>query len=748
MKNWIFKSAAGCLLAIFVIGCRKSTWDEFYAKPDNLAKPIYTVLKERGNFTNILAAIDKADYTRTLDAAGYWTFFAPDDDAFKAYLAEKGVSSVSQLSAEECRNIVTYSLTYYAYKKDRIDDYQAATGWIADQAFRRRTANYKGVYDETSFIGVKMKAVGSNRNNNGSAFYVVNDNNYKYIPYFTEGFMKAKGLGASDYNYFYPNTVYTGFNVVNAQVKESDINAENGVIHVVDKVIAALPSIEDYLSQNAQYSLFNSLFQKYMVTYALNPTMTRNYNVMTGSSDQVFTKVYNAALAYSLNNESYITPPPSNEAQQGSFSIFAPKNDVLQAYIDTVLLKHYNSLDDMQPSIIWDFLNAHMWQAAVWPSQFKTTLNFVGEEARFDPAINITDKKFLSNGTFYGTNKVQDANIFTSVYGKAYLNPEYSMMVSLLNLELRSNISNIYNNYTIFMISNKMFNDAGYTVDETVSVNLPDQWRFTPPPGSTAAAAVGSSARVRLQRILNLHVIPNKVLASLSGSDIAMSYGGEFVKYNNNSLVAAGNIDSLRLPAIVSNSENAKNGKVYYANRILEFSEETVGQDMERLGVPSTSPYNSFWRYLSNSTALWNNTTKLITGVANGSFYTIFIPDNAAILKAVNDGLLPGTGTAPNKTPNFNPTSELERQQVVRFIQYHILDRRNIGTDGVESGAIPTLLKNNLGENTSIFINNSPGKLSLTDMNGRTANTVLANSNYLANRATIHLIDNYLQFIY
>src|SRR5690606_12355360 len=331
------------------------TWDEFYSKPDNLAKPIYTVLKEKGNFTHLLAAIDKADYTRTLDAAGYWTFFAPDDDAFKAWFTEKGISSIDQLSVEECRDIVTYSLVYYAYNKERIDDYQATTGWIADQAFRRRTANYKGVYDETSYTGTTMKAIGSNRNNNGTTFYVANDNNYKYIPYFVADFMLGKGLAASDYNYFYPNTPYTGFNVVNATVKEADIPAENGIIHVVDKVISALPTIEEQLQDDSKYSVFNSLYQKYMVSYVLNPTMTRTYQVMTGASDQVYTKVYHASLAYSLNNEGFLQAP-NNDGQQGCYSIFAPKNDVLQAYIDTVLLEHYNSLDDMPPSIIYDFL--------------------------------------------------------------------------------------------------------------------------------------------------------------------------------------------------------------------------------------------------------------------------------------------------------------------------------------------------------------------------------------------------------
>ena len=663
MKKRCFNCVALCLLVILFTACKKSTWNEFYDRPDNLAKPIYSVLKEKGNFTHLLAAIDKAGYKNTLDAAGYWTFFAPDDAAFQSYFSEKGISGVDELSAQECRDIVTYSLVYYAYKKERIADYQASSGWVKDQAFRRRTAYYKGVYDDTDFKGTKRKAIASNRNNNGSTFYADNDNNYKYIPYFVDNFMSGKSLTAADYQYFYPNSTYTGFNVAEATVKEADIIAENGVIHVIDKVISALPSIEDYLKDHSDYSLFNSLYQKYLVTYALNPLMTRNYQVLAGGNDQVYTKIYNQSLAFSLNNENFLLPP-SNDGQQGCYSIFAPTNNVLQAYIDTVLLEHYTSLDQMPPSIIYDFLNAHMWQTPAWPSRFKTSINFVGEEARFNPATNIIDKKMLSNGIFYGTNKVQDANIFSSVYGKAYLDPEYSMMVTLLNLELRTSISNIYNNYTVFMISNKMFNDAGYFVDQSISTDVKDQWRFIPPPGSNIPASTGSTTRARLQRILNLHVVPNKVLENLNSSGIAMTYGGEYLRYINNTAYTAGNQD-LNNVAAVGSFKDAKNGRVYYADRIMEFSEETVGQDIERLGTLANSQFNYFWQYLSKSTALWNNTTKLIAGVANGSFYTVLIPGNDAIKKAVNDGFLPGTGTAPNKVPNFNPSSELEKQQVV-----------------------------------------------------------------------------------
>ncbi|MFT4061239.1 MAG: fasciclin domain-containing protein [Edaphocola sp.] len=733
-------------LLICAVGCRKKSWDNFYGVPDDLAEPIYTVLKEKGNFTHLLAAMEKAGYDSTLNAAGYWTLFAPDDEAFEAYFAEKGITGVSAMTEEQCRKIVTYCLVYYAYKKERLGDYQSTTGWLSNMAFRRRTANYTGVYTDVDKDGASKLTIASNRNNNGTTYYVDKDNNYKYLTYFVDQFFTAAGLSATDYNYFFPNTTYTGFNVLDATVTEQDINAGNGVIHVIDKVIEALPSIDDYLRENSQYSLFYSLYLKYMVSYVANATVTKTYQTRNGGSDQVYTKVYNSLLAYSLGNENFLSPG-TNDAQQGCYTIFAPTNDVLQAYIDTVLLEHYSSLDDMDPAIIAAFLNAHMWQTPVWPSQFATTYNYVGEDARFDPESNVTEKKILSNGMLYGTNKVQDANVFASVYGKAYLDPDYSMMLSLLNMELKSSISNIYTDYTVFMISNQMFNDAGFTVDATVSNDADDQWRFTPPAGSTASASTGSTARARLLRILNLHVIPNKVLDDLSGSGVAMSYGGEYVRYENNTVYTAGNVDKSEVANVLS-YKGAKNGRVYYIDKILEFSEQTVGQDLQVLGASTTSEFNYFWQYLSNSSDLWTSSTKAITGVSSGTFYTVLVPNNAAILDAVNDGILPGTGTAPNMVPNFTPTTELEKAQVVRFVQYHILDKVTIGTDGEVSGSYPTVLTDNLGDATRIFVTNSVGSIDFTDMNSRHAATILSSSNYLSNRAVIHLLDNYLQYVY
>ncbi|HEY1199514.1 MAG TPA: hypothetical protein VGE79_00970, partial [Niastella sp.] len=598
--------------------------------------------------------------------------------------------------------------------------------------FRRRTAYYTGVYDGADTTGKALKLIASNRNNNGTTFYVDADNNNKNIPYFVNNFMTAKGLTAADYNYFYPTSTYTGFNVVDAAVVEKDIAAENGIIHTVNKVITALPSIDQYLAGKPEYSEFRALFDKFLIQYTLNTTATTNYNNVHGSQASIYTKVFSSTLAYSPNNENFLKNQ-DNDGQWNSYTMFVPNNTAMENYRKNVLLEHYSSINDLPLNIISDFINAHMFQTAVWPSQFGTTYNFQGEEARFDPATDVVDKKVLSNGMFYGTNKVQEANVFSSVYGKAYLDPEYSMMTSLLNQELKYIISNVKQKYTLFLVSNKALIAAGYK-DSLVDNNPNYQWRYTPPGGG--ATITGSSVLVRLLRVLNLHVVPATDVTSTAGSGVLGTYGSEFIRYNGQTVYAAGNGDEGNV-ANVKTSKTTKNGTVHYIDRILNFSELPVSKHLEKLATAPSSQYFNFWQYFKSWPG-YTASTGDILNVSSGVFYTFLIPDNNAINKAVADGLLPA---------NTNPSDPAEKFKIEKFIYYHILNKKSVATNGMDGGSYETLFKTNAGDATKVFVNNNTvNNMILTDMNNRTANVILGNSNNLSNRCVFHLIDNYLKY--
>ncbi len=721
-------------IGIFLSSCSNKEWDAIYERPEGLEQPIYQQLQQKGRFKTLLSVIDKSGYQHTLSSAGYWTFFAPNDDAFQKYF-QKNNLTLTAIDSTKAREIIQYLLVYNAFAKDRLDDYQAPNGWIPSKAFRRRTAYYTGFYNDVTVDGTTLKAIASNRN---YTQYNSADNNNKHISYFTSEYFADKNLAASDYTYFFPDVAYAGFNVMDSKVLEKDIVAENGVIHEIDNVLTPPLSMDQYLRTKPEYSEFRKLFEKYIVNFVPNADATSKYQILTGKSDQVFVKLYSKQLlSFSPNSENYLKLA-DNDAQQDCWSMFVPTNDVLLPYIKNVLLENYPSLDNVPPQVVADFLNAHMWTSAVWPSKFKSSYNSFAEEARFDPATNVIDKKILSNGMFFGTNKVQEANVFATVFGKAYLDPKYSIMTRLLNLDLRPVVLNPKLKYTMFMMSDASLAAAGYDYD--IAKN---EWGYTPP--GTTARTTGDANKNRLLRIIATSIVstPNNELDNLAGAGIIDAFNGEYIKFDKNTVYTAG---TQAKPLKILGSKTAQNGKVYYTDGILNFTEVNIGKDIETLGTATTSPFNYFWQYLKNSPLAYNPTTFEIIGTAAGTFYTIFIPDNAAIQAAVNAGILPGTGTGAVKTPNFNPTTSPDRLKVSNFIYYHILNKRTVIPDGKESGAMETMQKDAKGDAVSLTIINKAGDMQITDLLNRKAKVNISKSNNLSNRTVIHLIDNYLQY--
>jgi uncharacterized surface protein with fasciclin (FAS1) repeats len=733
LKNFICLA----LVMVTITGCRKQAFDDFYGRPATLAVPIYQQLQSKGNFKQLLACIDKAGYKTTLSGAGYYTMFAPNDAAFQKFLTARSLTSVDQLDSTTCNMIVTYALVYNAFGTNHLSDYQSNNGWVINSAFKRRTANYTGYYDDTTFSGVKLKALGSNRNPG----YVLGDNNNKYITYFTKNYMTAKGLTAADYNFFYPNSTYTGFNVGPASVVTPDIVAENGFIHEVDMVSLPYPSLDQYLTTHAQYSEFKKLLDKYLVSFVLNPDASNKYKLLTGKATDVYIKQFNGGLVFSPNNENYVKLQ-DNDGQADGYTMIIPTNDAVTTYVNTVLLEKYTSLDMVPQQVIIDFINAHLYGSTVWPSRFANATNAQGE-APLMTTSNIIDKSVCSNGFFYGSNKVQEANVFRTVYGRAYLDPTYLLMTRALDQNYRYVLTIPTIKYTVLMMTDQAIKARGF--DYSVAQSA---WTYTAP--GTTSTTVGNVARDMLQRILAQHIIktPNGELDNISGSGIIETLNGEYIKYSAGTFSSAGTIDS----NYVVNAPSFKtsfNGRVYYANNLLINSVTTLGNYIKKLGTtPSTtaSQFGNYYQYLSNAT-IFNPTTGDITGVLLGNFHTAFIPNNAAILQAVKDGVLPGTVVGSVVTPNYNPTLFIEKMMVNNFILYHLMVKNTVVPGDGKSGTYETLFKNALGDPGFLTVTNTNAStMTVKDNNGRVSNVVVSSSNNLADRCVIHLIDNYFKY--
>jgi uncharacterized surface protein with fasciclin (FAS1) repeats len=737
--NKILRISPGfILLLLFLTGCVKKEFKDYYARPDNLAQPIYQQLTARKNFTSLLACVDKANYKEILSRAGYWTFFAPNDAAFQNYFTEKGISSVADIDSATARKIVTYSLVYNAFRIDQLSNYQSSTGVIPNQAFKRKTVYYDFVQTET---GSGRKIVASNRN--GS--YISGDNNNKSIPYFIDSYMDAKGLSASDYNFLYPGTTYTGVNVEDATILSSDIVAENGIIHEIDKVLLPLPSIEQYVASNPDYSEFNILLNK-MASYVANADLTHRYHVLTGSTDSVYVKMYRNTLGFSPNNENYING--GTDSQIGGYTLVVPKNQEVIDYT-RYLLKYFGTFEAAPAEVLTDFINSHMWTSQVWPSRLSNSSNSQGEIPTFSTGA-IVDTKLLSNGIVYGTNKVQEANVFRTIYSVPYLDPRYTLMIRGLNAELKYSIINAQVKYTMFMMSNASIQAAHY--DWSTQRN---SWAYS----STAPYTTWdytTNARDRFYRILQTSVTqPTIDLADLSGKGIVEMYNGEYIKYSNDTVWASGNIDAGNC-LVKDSSKTLINGTVYYMHEyvpatklstggLLTFTENQIGYHINALAAKDPASFGSFRSYLINS-SIWTAATLTITGTVAGGFYTVFIPTNDAIIDAVKQGLLPGNTTTG--VPNFTPTVAADKDKVVRFLTYHILNKNTVATDGVKNGAFATLLPDSNTDPTFITVINQVDNMELRDAFNNSAMVILSKSNNLSNRTLIHSINKVLQYNY
>lgn len=776
------------LLVLFAFSsCQKKAMDDFYGRPETLAPPIYQVLQSRGNFTNLLACIDKSDYSSILKSQGYWTLFAPNDAAFTAFFADpaniaKGITNISQIDVATANKIVSYSLVYNAAKTDHIADYQASTGYQTNQAFKRRTAYHANTDTVTinaatvpalqpQLLNQKIYVVDIN-NNFGT--YFTGEFNNKYIPYFTGspnpnflsgGYFGRLGLtAAKDYNSFYPNSLYTGFNVVDGSVVNADISCENGVIHEINTVVTPLPNLDKYLAGNPLYSHFKKLYDQFMVQYVPNTNFTTLNQIQTGSSVPVYVKSY-PSLGFNINNESYQTP--GTASQTASYGLLAPDNTTFDKYVNEVLLEHFPSVDKLPINVVTDFLSSHMFASAVplWPSLYKVTSNVLGEPDRVDISPNspfVFDRKVCSNGFFYGTTKINEPNAFSTVYGRVYLDPNYSMMKTILDVTgMKNNLILPGFNYTVILLSDKQLTAAGFSYNTSTN-----SFSYVAPPGGYTT---NLTAQQLLSRIVAMGIFrtDNGELNNVSGSGIyeTAGLGGnapEYVKFSNNQFFAVGNVEAnSTVPVKVSTAtpnpspKQTTNGITYYTSDTSPLLLPTsatplnaaIGQALAKYGTNPTDPYYMFFQYLKNNTALYSG--GVISGVDASVPFTVLVPTNAAIQDAINNGWLPGNGTGAVKTPLFTPTATADISLVTNFMKYHFIKGFTVVPDGKKSGpAFSTLLFNSNGDQVNLNITNTGlNNMKVIDGNGRTANVANQSTSTLANYAVIQTIDTYLQYI-
>ncbi len=247
--------------SFFLTSCDKEEDDDMNNMPEE--KSIAAIASDDPQFSILVDALVKADLVSTLDGTGSFTVFAPTNAAFNELFNALGVNGVEDLSKEALTPILLYHVVGAEAKSSDL-----ATGYI--ETLSDDTEDGKGI--------VVFVEVGSN--------VMINSN---------------------------------------VTVTTADVDASNGVIHVVDKVILP-PTVVDIAIQNPGFSI-------------------------------LVEAVVKAGLVDAL-----MAPGP--------FTVFAPTN---QAFEDLFAALEISGIDDLSADDLTPILLYHVVEGNIMASEVTTT---------------------------------------------------------------------------------------------------------------------------------------------------------------------------------------------------------------------------------------------------------------------------------------------------------------------------------------------------------------------------------------
>lgn len=283
---------------------------------DPVALDIVETAQSDDRFDTLVAAVTAADLVGTLQGDGPFTVFAPTDDAFAAYLTENDLTADELLASDQLANILTYHV-------------------------------YAGEVLASSAISI----AGSDSN---------------IVDMVNEGKL-ALSLSGDD---LYANL---------SQVIVTDVQASNGVIHAIDKVLT--PQADSTLSDT-------------------NSTIAELVNALAGADPAEFTTLLSAldstGLDAALNGE-------------GPFTVFAPTDAAFEALgIDLSTLTTQQLTDILKQHVIngiaIDSVTAFAANGSdvqtLNPSE-KVSVAIVGGELTIEGAKVVTSDVKASNGVIH-----------------------------------------------------------------------------------------------------------------------------------------------------------------------------------------------------------------------------------------------------------------------------------------------------------------------------------------------------------
>ncbi len=715
MKKGIIPLVAAFLILLFT-GCEKLFEDkhqERFEDPPWLDGSILKTLKEdTTGFDIFLALMDRAGYTDKMER-GIYTLFVADDESYREYFNSIGIDSVGQLSNNDARQLFELNLINSPRSEHQlIYDYifgawQGPGSEYGALIFRIRTPSRTPPQKDSARYDPVFQ---------GQLLNVIS--NRKFVPVFsTEFFRDFNGAtDGSDYTYFFPDVEWENDLVYNTKWYNANIKVakvcSNEYIYFIDKAVPFIYSIEEYLRNNQdKYGIYYDIAQRFARYFYAGRLDDANQTM-------VYTKVYTSSGLLGINFADENGPSGSDEVYQrrSIYSALIPNDEALQAYLDNTIFKYYTAIDSVPEVTLTYILQAHMTKHFELPSKMaKTFFNYYSDIIPIDPYEDVVEATLLSNGAFFGLNRVLEPLAFKTVPGPLFFNSNHTTFLYALNASgLMNSLTRDDIKATVFAPPNAALLDWGITYNK--SVERLERRRSD-----------GVWEAMELLDIIEFvqdHLI-YKELDNLADEGYMTTESDNVFYHKDNKIISGGNNEDNDEASIVEIIDSKINGRLMILDNVIKAPKLSAAEHVA--GDPDFSEFFQLCVQadLVDSITIQGTLERIprIKFMIDAEKWTCFIPDNNSVTTAIANGNIPQ-----------------DADSLVQFIRYHFVPD-NMLVDFYEiSNTYETAATDTLNVPQTLDIDITPGKLDVTDKTGQVITVLSSNANNMASDAIYHKI--------
>lgn len=228
-KKWLALITITMVITAFLASCKR---EQFQVNTTTDVNIMGYLNNDPTEFSLLIKILQLTGTDNSLNGYGTYTLFAPDNDAIKQYLQEKGKSSVEDISVDELKDFVKIHLIRDTITSDQFNDGKLRTPTMYGQSLLTGAQNVNGV----TTLTVNRQAA----------------------------------------------------------ILKADIRTGNGIIFIIDHVLKpATLTLAQMIEQNPDYSIFSQalketgLYDTLNVLPAKQPDSTKMFNTVLAESDAV-----------------------------------------------------------------------------------------------------------------------------------------------------------------------------------------------------------------------------------------------------------------------------------------------------------------------------------------------------------------------------------------------------------------------------------------------------------------------------